>query len=170
VVGVDVPFVLLDLGGDPFLPPAADGAAFLGNENRRSKGRLRGERKSLRTDRVRVRPGTDEEIAIVRWIFQQCLRQQSDSKIAREMNQRAVPSGTGRPWKPNFVSRILQNENYIGNIVFNRTSHKLGARTVSNPPDLWIRGEQCIEPMVDLAVFQRVQRIIVDRTQHEREN
>jgi DNA invertase Pin-like site-specific DNA recombinase len=134
------------------------------DENQRSKGRLRrGERKSLPTDRVRVRPGTGDEIAVVRWIFQQALRKTSDSKIARELNQRAVPSGTGRPWKPHFVSRILQNENYIGNIVFNRTSHKLGARRVSNPHDLWVRGEQCIEPIVDSAAFQRVQRIIGDR-------
>lgn len=132
--------------------------------NQQSKGRLgRGEHKNLRTDRVRVRPGTDDEIAVVRWIFKQCLRKKSDLRIARELNQRGVPTGTGRPWRGHFVRRILQNESYIGNIVYNRTSQKLGARPIQNPPDVWVRGKHCIEPVVDLVVFQRVQRILKDR-------
>jgi DNA invertase Pin-like site-specific DNA recombinase len=134
------------------------------DEQDRLKGQLKkGEYKSIRTDRIGVRPGTDHEVAVVRWIFDQCLLKKSDAKIARELNQRAVPTGTGRPWKSNFVSRVLQNENYIGNIVFNRTSHKLKTRTIQNPPDKWIRSKQCIEPMVDLAVWERVQHIIEDR-------
>jgi DNA invertase Pin-like site-specific DNA recombinase len=134
------------------------------DENDRPKGQLKkGEYKSIRTDRIRVRPGTDDEVAVVRWIFEQCLQKKSDAKIARELNKRGVPTGTGRPWKSHFVSRMLQNENYIGNIVYNRTSNKLKTRTIQNPPDKWIRGEQCINPIVDLAVFGRVQRIIEDR-------
>jgi DNA invertase Pin-like site-specific DNA recombinase len=134
------------------------------DENHRPKGRLKkGEYKSFRTDQIGICPGTDDEVAVIRWIFEQCLQKKSDAKIARELNQKGVPTGTGRPWKSNFVSRVLQNENYIGNIVFNRTSHKLKSRTIQNPPEEWIRGEQCIEPMVNLTVFQRVQRIITDR-------
>jgi hypothetical protein len=134
------------------------------DEHGQSKGQLKsGEYKSLRTDLIGIRPGTGEEIAAIRWIFEQCLRKNSDAKIARELNQQSVPTGTGRPWKPHLVSRILQNENYIGNIVYNRTSHKLNTRTIQNPPDEWIRGERCIEPIIDLTVFERVQRIIEDR-------
>ena len=134
------------------------------DENHHLKGQLKkGEYKSIRTDRIGVRPGTDDEVAVVRWIFDQCIQKQSDAKIARELNQQAVPTGTGGPWKSHFVSRILQNENYIGNIVYNRTSQKLKTRTIQNPPDKWIRGAQCIKPTVDLAVFERVQRIIEDR-------
>jgi DNA invertase Pin-like site-specific DNA recombinase len=134
------------------------------DENDRPKGQLkRGEYKSIRTDRIRVRPGTDDEVAVVRWMFEQCLQKTSDAEIARKLNQQGIPTGTGRPWKSNFVSRVLQNENYIGNIVFNRTSQKLKTRKIQNPPEEWIRTEQCIEPIVNLAVFERVQRIIDDR-------
>src|SRR5206468_11921292 len=41
-------------------------------EEKRSNGRLaKCEYKALKTDRVRLRLGSDEEIAVVRWIFQQ---------------------------------------------------------------------------------------------------
>ena len=53
-----------------------------------------GERKWLQSDHVRVRPGSAEEITIVRWIFQQCLKNRSDACIARELNQGGVPGST----------------------------------------------------------------------------
>ena len=36
----------------------------------------------------------------------------------------------------NPVQKILRNESYIGNIVFNRISYKLQQRTVVNPPEM----------------------------------
>jgi DNA invertase Pin-like site-specific DNA recombinase len=132
--------------------------------NRNPKGLLKkGESKCLQTDRVRMRQGTADEVAVVRRIFQQCLKKQSDEKIARELNQQGIPTGLGRPWNGRLVGRILQNENYVGNLVYNRESYKLGTRKVSNLPDKWVRAERCIEPMVDPNVFQRVQRILKDR-------
>ena len=135
---------------------------FDGNQN--SKGLLnKGELKCLRTDRVRVREGEPDEIAVVRWIFQQCLKRTPDAKIARMLNQRKIPTGMGRPWSGRFVAHILQNENYIGNIVYNRQSHKLGTRKVSNSPEAWVRAEGCFAPIVDSDVFERVQRILRTR-------
>ncbi|WP_108513329.1 recombinase family protein [Bradyrhizobium algeriense] len=134
------------------------------DENRNSKGLLKkGEAKSLQTDRVRIRQGAADEVAVVRWIFQQCLKKKSDEEIARELNRQAIPTWIGRPWNRGLVCRILRNENYIGNVVYNRQSHKLGTRKVSNSPDKWVRAERCIEPIVDPNVFQRVQRILQDR-------
>jgi DNA invertase Pin-like site-specific DNA recombinase len=134
------------------------------DENHNSKGLLKkGELKSLRTDRVRIRQGEPDELAVVRWIFEQCLKKMPDAKIARALNQQRIPTGMGRPWNGRFVAQILQNENYIGKIVYNRQSHKLGTRKVSNPPDAWVRAEGCFAPIVDPNVFERVQRIIRDR-------
>lgn len=131
--------------------------------NQNSKGLLKkGQAKCLQTDRVKVRHGTPDEVAIVRWIFRQCLKK-SDEKIARELNQQGIPTGLGGPWNGRLVCRILQNENYVGNLVYNRQSYKLGTRKVSNSPDKWVRAERCIEPIVDPHMFQRVQRILRDR-------
>jgi len=46
---------------------------------------------------------------------------------------------------------------YMGNLVYNRLSKKLGSKQASNPKDLWIRSEGCLEPIIDRDVFFRVQ-------------
>ncbi len=133
--------------------------------DRQPKGTLKtGDRKNLRTDRVRVRPGTSDEVAIVRWIFQEFEQTRSETAIVRDLNQKGVPTGNGRPWNRPLVSRILRNEGYVGNLVYNRRSRKLGATNlVENPPQLWIRAEGCIEPIIERSAFLRVQKIIEER-------
>ena len=43
--------------------------------------------------------GSDEEIAVVRWIFQQfVLERKTDVEIARQLNQGNIPNHHGRPW------------------------------------------------------------------------
>jgi DNA invertase Pin-like site-specific DNA recombinase len=122
-----------------------------------------GDRKYLVTDHVRLRPGRADEVAVVRRIFQQFLQQKSESRIARELNRKAIPTSTGRPWNRALVGRLLRNENYVGNIVYNRRSRKLGGQDLNNPPDLWVRGEGCVEPMVEPDVFLRAKKVIENR-------
>lgn len=89
------------------------------DENRRSKGWLqKGEMKSLQTDRVRLAVGSQQEVAIVRWIFHQfVIEKESDASIARQLNKAAVANQHGRPWTDCMIHRILRNENYVGNVV-----------------------------------------------------
>jgi len=135
------------------------------DENRHSKGRLmKGEYKALKTDRVRLKLGSDEEMALVRWIFQQfVLEQKTDVAIARQLNEANVPNHHGRPWSYLMVHHILKNENYIGNLVYNRTSRRLGQTQVNNPHHLWIRTSSVVAPVVDLDLFERAQKIMAER-------
>jgi Recombinase len=124
------------------------------DKDSRPKGILAdGECKFLSTDHVRVRPGTADERAIVKWIFKEYLEGKSMAEIWRELNLRGVPTKSGRPWNRLIIRGILRNEAYIGNLVFNRTSRKLRSKKVRNPSDLWIRSEGCIEPIIDRDVF-----------------
>jgi DNA invertase Pin-like site-specific DNA recombinase len=123
----------------------------------------KGDRKYLITDHVRVSPGTADEVAVVRWIFAQFLRQKSETAIARELNRKGTPTNTGRPWNRALIGRILRNENYIGNLLYNRSSRKLGEKRTFNPPTLWIRSDGCIEPIIEREVFWRAQKIIKER-------
>jgi hypothetical protein len=123
----------------------------------------RGDRKYLLTDHVRVLPGPAEEVAVVRWIFEQFLAKKYQTVIALELNQRGVPTNTGGPWNASAIGRILRNESYIGNLIYNRTSIKLRERRKLNPPDLWIRSEGCIEPIIERDAFLRAQKIINER-------
>jgi DNA invertase Pin-like site-specific DNA recombinase len=122
-----------------------------------------GDRKYLITDHVRLLPGTADEAATVRWIFEQFLRQKSETALARELNRMAVPTSTGRPWNRTLIGRLLRNENYIGNLVYNRRSFKLRERRKYNPPELWIRSEGCVEPIIERDIFLRASKIIEER-------
>ncbi|PJG55248.1 recombinase family protein [Bradyrhizobium forestalis] len=135
------------------------------DSSQQSRGVLKdGDRKYVTTDHIRLRPGIPEQIAIVRWIFERFLEGKSEAAIARELNRKAIPTSTGTRWKRAAVNRVLRNENYIGNLTFNRRSRKL-RRTCStdNPPELWITSEGCIEPIIDREVFIKANKIIQER-------
>jgi DNA invertase Pin-like site-specific DNA recombinase len=134
------------------------------DEKRETKGLLaQGDRKFLQTDHVRLQPGDDNEIAIVRWIFKRFLELKSEKAIALELNQRGVPAKRGVLWSGPLITRILKNEKYIGNVVYNRRSGKLQTRHTFNPPEMWIRSEGSIEAIVEADVFVSANKIIQER-------
>lgn len=138
---------------------------ILVDQNLEPKGVIlkRGERKYLTTDHVRFGPGSDEEVAVVKWMFNEFVKVKSETAIARKLNEAAIPTGTGGLWDGTAIGRLIRDERYIGNLVYNRSSHKLGTKLGPNPPDVWIRSEGCIEPIVERAVFLKVRQIIQQR-------
>lgn len=137
---------------------------MLVDEKLQPKGVLKkGDRKYLQTDHVRLQPGAANEVAVVKWIFHRFLELRSEKAIARELNQHGIPTRTGGHWRGPFISRILKNENYVGNLVYNRRSRKLRGNHVNNPPESWVRSEGCIEPVVGSDVFHAANKIIEER-------
>jgi DNA invertase Pin-like site-specific DNA recombinase len=137
---------------------------ILVDEKLRPKGILKdGDRKYLQTDHVRLQPGPANEVAVVKWIFHRFLELRSEKAIARELNRHGLPTSTGRRWRAQLITRILKNENYVGNIVYNRRSWKLRGNLVHNPHSVWVRSEGCIEPIVGLDVFRAARKIIEER-------
>jgi DNA invertase Pin-like site-specific DNA recombinase len=135
------------------------------DEKQHSKGKLaKGECKALKTDRVRLRPGSEEEVAVVRWIFQQfVVERKTYVEIARQLNRVNVANHHGRPWTDIMIQAILKNENYVGNLVYNRTSRRLGQKLVNNPQHLWVRSAAAVDPMVDQDLFARAQKIMAEQ-------
>ena len=135
------------------------------DEDYKSKGWLKkGESKALKTDRVVIRVGLPEESAIVRWIFNEFVSTKASyAGIARLLNSAGVPSRSAEPWSALMVRNILQNENHIGNGVYNRTSRFLGQKLVKNPPHQWVRVKDVVEPTVDRSLFARAQQIMAER-------
>jgi DNA invertase Pin-like site-specific DNA recombinase len=134
------------------------------NEKLQPKAVLKnGDHKYLVTDHVRLLPGTGDETVIVRWIFEQFLQRKSETAIARHLNRKAVPTSTGRPWNRSLIGRLLRNENYIGNLVYNRRSFKLREKYKYNRPELWVRSEGCLEPIIERDIFLRARKIIEER-------
>ncbi|AMA58887.1 recombinase family protein [Bradyrhizobium sp. CCGE-LA001] len=125
-----------------------------------SKGAMeRGQRKNLQSDRVLLRPGPPHELAIVRRIFDEFVHERrSEEKIARQLNKDGVLNLHGRPWTNWMVHYLLENENYIGNLVYNRRSNKLRQSPKHNPPDCWIRSQAVFEAIVDPDLFAKAQK------------
>jgi DNA invertase Pin-like site-specific DNA recombinase len=130
-----------------------------------AKGTLaRGQWKSISTDRVVLIPGPADEVDIVRWIFTSFVKQRKHQReIARLLNARGVSNVRGGPWQWHHVRHILKNENYIGNIVWNRQSAKLKGKIVNNSSDKWVRTEGVIEPIVERSLFDAAQAILRER-------
>ncbi len=133
-----------------------------GGEN---KGTLeRGEQKSIQTDRVILVPGPQEEVELVKWVYEMFVHEgMTESKLAAALNARAVASDLGRPWTPGAVHQVLTNEKYAGNNVYNRISFKLKKKRFVNPREMWIRKDRAFEPIVPTDLFAKAQSIILER-------
>ncbi|MFL5329208.1 MAG: recombinase family protein [Gemmataceae bacterium] len=130
-----------------------------------SKGVLtRGERKSLQTDRVILIPGPDEELAIIKWIYEQFTSLgRHEGEIAAELNAKGIRTDLGRPWSRGSIREVLTNEKYIGNNIYNRTSFKLKKKHVRNTPDMWVRSEGAFDPIVNADLFYTARGVITER-------
>lgn len=122
---------------------------------------IRGEHKSLQTDRVILMPGPDDEIRIVNQIYQWFIDEGLvESEIAGRLNGMKVRTDLDRDWTRATVHEVLTNEKYIGNNVYNRISFKLKKHRVINTPDMWIKKEGAFDAIVPPEVFYTAQGII----------
>ena len=84
-----------------------------------------------------------EQVDLVRRIFRDYVEGGSFKGIARELNTEGVPTERGGEWHASTVSDILQNEAYVGRLIFNQRTfyrdRKTGRRRYRwNPEDDWI--------------------------------
>ena len=122
---------------------------------------VRGEHKSLQTDRVILQPGPDTEVGIVNQIYRWFVDDNmSESEIAEQLNVQGIHTDLGRDWTRATVREVLSNEKYIGNNVYNRRSFKLKKLRVVNSPELWVRKEGAFEGIVPQALFYTAQGIL----------
>ncbi|RYD60228.1 MAG: recombinase family protein, partial [Verrucomicrobiaceae bacterium] len=118
---------------------------------------LRGERKSLQTDRVILIPGPADEQDTVHGIYSRFVQGQSEQQIANALNSQGLRNAFDRPWRSSSVREVLTNEKYIGANVYNRKSFKLKKNHVTNPPEMWIRKEDAFESVVAVELYAQAQ-------------
>ena len=124
----------------------------------------RGDRKSLQTERVVLRPGPQAEVRRVRWMYEQFASHGlSESGIAAELNAKGILTDFGRPWTSATVHQVLTNEKYIGNNLYNRTSAKLTVPRRANAPEDWVRADGAFPSIVPHDLFLTVRQIIAER-------
>ena len=123
-----------------------------------------GEWKGIASDRIVLAPGPPEEVETVRLIFSLFVRERKNERqISEVLNARGIDNGLGRQWGHNVISRMLRNEKYLGNQVWNRSSFKWQQVHVKNDPHLWIRVDGAFKPIIDQSMFDAAQAIFKSR-------
>ena len=110
------------------------------------------------------------EAAVVTRIFTLFAHGVSPRAIARRLNEEQVPGPDNRPWQDTTIrgqkergTGILNNELYIGELVWNRCSYVKDPRTGKrvarpNPPERWERTPVPHLRIIDDALWQEVKR------------
>lgn len=132
----------------------------------------RGQYKAIQTDRVVQVLGPEEEVRIVRWIYDLFIKEfESEREIAKLLNRKGIKTDLGREWSAASVLQILTNEKYIGNNVFNKTSGKLSdlhsfqtRRVIKTDREKWVRAESVFPAIIDASTFRIVQNMVNERT------
>jgi DNA invertase Pin-like site-specific DNA recombinase len=137
---------------------------MLVSENGKPKRLLKfGQQKSLKLEHVVLVPGPASEIKVVRQVFNSFANQRKTrTEIADNLNAKRIKNARGNPWSMLTISNTLRNEVYLGDIIYNRRSQKLGERQVRNPKDMWIRCNNAFRPIISRALFAKAQQVMAD--------
>jgi transposase len=81
----------------------------------------------------------------------------SEKQIAAMLTEQKIPRPREGKWTAETIRHILQNEQYAGSVVYNKTSSKLKTKLVRNPREKWIRREGSYEPVVPPETFKEAQ-------------
>src|SRR5581483_5757633 len=123
--------------------------------------------KSIQTDRVILVPGPEEEVRVVREIYDRFTKERkTEQEIAGWLNDRGLRTDSGRLWTRSVVHQLLTNPKYIGANVFNRSSFKLKRKRVNNPAEMWVRRENAFQPIVTPEQFAEALAIVNARYKH----
>jgi hypothetical protein len=124
------------------------------------------QRKMLQTDRVVLVPGPKAETDTVRRVFNAyAVEKKSLTVIASELNAGGITTTRGMNWTSAAIHIMLTNEAYLGSIVYNRKSFKLQRALIKNPPEMWIRHDTAVAPIVCPAMFHRAQKLRAQRNE-----
>jgi len=98
---------------------------------------------------------------IARKIFQMYADGHGYKAICKWLNNQGVSTIRGNKWQAASFSRMLRNEIYIGNVVYNKEVKRRvcgsGGSLEQRPQDEWIRCDGVIEAIVPRELFDRVQ-------------
>ena len=128
---------------------------------------IRGQHKSIQTDRVVLIPGPPEEVENVRQMYEFFIRERkSEREIAAWLNSRGCRTDLHRQWTRGTVHQVLTNPKYVGSNVFNRRSFKLKQRRINNPPEMWIRCDDAFTAIITAEQFAEAAAIVQARSRH----
>ena len=106
----------------------------------------------------------EEEAKIVRQIFASVLEGKGTSMIARELNEKGIPTGTtkrdGTPgeWTASRIQNMINNISYTGDMIFQKTFHDGERQRMNNygdRPQYYVEDHH--EAIIEKETFEKVQ-------------
>lgn len=108
----------------------------------------------------------EEESLLVKRIFELALRGESTRRIATILTKEGIKSPGGKDfWHAETISKVLQNEVYIGNMVGGKAikpSYK-SKKVLKLKQEEWIINKNTHEGIIDLKTFEKVGELIAKR-------
>ncbi len=123
---------------------------------------MKGDRKSVTSDRVLLVKGPPNELKVIRRIFRLALKQGSPT-IVQRLNREGIRAKDGGLWTRELIDGMLRNPIYAGYYVWGRTAFPLRTYRVPVPRQNWIVKRLSGPPIVREELFQRVQAAISHR-------
>jgi len=80
--------------------------------------------------------------------------------IARDLNRRGVASPNNANWTHSMVRTVPSHPKYVGCVVFNQTTRRLGTRWRSVPRSEWVIRPGAHQAIVDQQTFELAQKIL----------
>ena len=117
----------------------------------------------------RLVPGPEEEVAVIRRIFDMAANQGIGGKrVAFTLNEEGVPAPRSRHWNASTVNHMLDNRAYVGDRVWLKRRKVGHGERVANPESEQIIVENAHEPLVDRELFEKRREIAAKRSFHRR--
>lgn len=124
-----------------------------------------GEQKNLKTEKVTLTLGPQKEVEAIRRIFRLFVDEgRTRAQIVRLLRSDECIAKPPGGWQFCRLTKVLTNESYIGNIVYRKSTRKLGDRLIRNPESSWIRSEAAFPSIIDRECFLIAAQIIAAKS------
>ena len=114
----------------------------------------------------------DAEADVIRYIFNRYEEIRSTTFIARELNEKGVPTKSGKKWSATTIWIILSNPFYYGTYRYNYYDETLGTvvRTKKKKESEWIFVDDHHPAVIDKQQYDRVQELLVQNRRSNKDS
>lgn len=106
----------------------------------------------------------DDEAPAVRVIFDKISKGESYNQVITELKRLGYTTRNGQPFSYTTLNAMLKNEKYCGVYVYNRKGGKKKKNRVLIENFDEVRNETAIPPIIDKKTFDKVQKMLKQRT------
>lgn len=134
---------------------------IVSDDPRRCRVLEKGERKYVRSERVILVHGPEQEVNCVRDIFSKLLvNRMTPREISRDFNSQGCRI-RGKRWTKNAIEQVLTNPTYAGYGVWGRSSQRLASRRTAVAFDKWVLVPNSYLPIVSKDEFDLAQELLM---------